>query len=139
MVVPLLSLTIIDESKHSFVSPHPVAAAAATATDSRQAARVNHDHAADAAALIRTFADDSIVCFTDGSCLSNPGPCGAGAVICVPVASTPIVGRMALLATTNIDDRAVGEWFEASQSLGQVPFVWQLLQLLYAYHDSLVV
>lgn len=27
---------------------------------------------------------DAILCFTDGSCISNPGPCGAGAVIYVP-------------------------------------------------------
>ena len=26
----------------------------------------------------------ALVCFTDGSCLPNPGPCGAGAVIYQP-------------------------------------------------------
>ena len=29
-------------------------------------------------------ASSALVCFTDGSCLTNPGPCGAGAVIYHP-------------------------------------------------------
>jgi len=43
-----------------------------------------NDHADDAEDLIASFAADSVICFTDGACRGNPGPCGAGAVICLP-------------------------------------------------------
>lgn len=48
-----------------------------TKTQARAAAQ-----AADA--LIAGFADDAIVCFTDGACKGNPGPAGAGAVVRLP-------------------------------------------------------
>ena len=31
--------------------------------------------------MVNEVASSALVCFTDGSCLTNPGPCGAGAVI----------------------------------------------------------
>lgn len=37
-----------------------------------------------AGALIASFPDDAIVCFTDGACKGNPGPAGAGAVVRLP-------------------------------------------------------
>jgi ribonuclease HI len=35
-------------------------------------------------ALIASFPEDAIVCFTDGACKGNPGPAGAGAVVRLP-------------------------------------------------------
>ena len=41
--------------------------------------------AAEAAAdLVRSFSADAAICFTDGACKGNPGPCGAGAVVRLP-------------------------------------------------------
>jgi ribonuclease HI len=37
-----------------------------------------------AGALIASFPDDAIVCFTDGACKGNPGPAGAGALVRLP-------------------------------------------------------
>ena len=34
--------------------------------------------------MVNEVASSALVCFTDGSCLTNPGPCGAGAVIYHP-------------------------------------------------------
>ena len=34
--------------------------------------------------LIKDGPEESILCFTDGSCIPNPGPCGAGAVLNIP-------------------------------------------------------
>ncbi len=34
--------------------------------------------------LVASFAPDAILCFTDGACQGNPGPCGAGAVVKLP-------------------------------------------------------
>jgi ribonuclease HI len=34
--------------------------------------------------LVASFAPDAPVCFTDGACQGNPGPCGAGAVVRLP-------------------------------------------------------
>ena len=34
--------------------------------------------------MITSAPEDTTLCFTDGSCLENPGPCGAGAVIYPP-------------------------------------------------------
>ena len=34
--------------------------------------------------LIKDWPEESILCFTDGSCIPNPGPCGAGAVLNIP-------------------------------------------------------
>lgn len=34
--------------------------------------------------LVDGFAEDTVVCFTDGACRGNPGPCGAGAVVKLP-------------------------------------------------------
>ena len=31
--------------------------------------------------MVNDVSASALVCFTDGSCLPNPGPCGAGAVI----------------------------------------------------------
>jgi hypothetical protein len=42
------------------------------------------DDGQDAIQLIRSFTDDSVICFTDGACIGNPGPAGAAAVICLP-------------------------------------------------------
>ena len=41
----------------------------------------------EAKALLQNMVNEvssALVCFTDGSCLTNPGPCGAGAVIYHP-------------------------------------------------------
>lgn len=41
--------------------------------------------AAEAAAeLVQSFSADAAICFTDGACKGNPGPCGAGAVVRLP-------------------------------------------------------
>ena len=34
--------------------------------------------------LMKDGPKESILCFTDGSCIPNPGPCGAGAVLYIP-------------------------------------------------------
>ncbi|MEW8545066.1 MAG: reverse transcriptase domain-containing protein, partial [Candidatus Thiodiazotropha sp.] len=34
--------------------------------------------------LVEDVSEECILCFTDGSCIPNPGPCGAGAVIYTP-------------------------------------------------------
>jgi len=34
--------------------------------------------------LVTTFHRDAVVCYTDGACQGNPGPCGAGAVAKLP-------------------------------------------------------
>ena len=34
--------------------------------------------------MVNEVSASALVCFTDGSCLPNPGPCGAGAVIYHP-------------------------------------------------------
>ena len=34
--------------------------------------------------MVNLVSASALVCFTDGSCLPNPGPCGAGAVIYHP-------------------------------------------------------
>jgi ribonuclease HI len=34
--------------------------------------------------LVASFAKDAVLCFTDGACQGNPGPCGAGAVVRLP-------------------------------------------------------
>ena len=34
--------------------------------------------------MIKDGPEESILCFTDGSCIPNPGPCGAGAVLYIP-------------------------------------------------------
>ena len=34
--------------------------------------------------MVNVVVSSALVCFTDGSCLTNPGPCGAGAVIYHP-------------------------------------------------------
>lgn len=34
--------------------------------------------------LVQDVSEECIFCFTDGSCIPNPGPCGAGAVIYSP-------------------------------------------------------
>ena len=34
--------------------------------------------------MVNEVASSALVCFTEGSCLTNPGPCGAGAVIYHP-------------------------------------------------------
>jgi hypothetical protein len=76
-----------------------------------------HDH--DANSLIGGFANNSIVCFTDGSRLPAGGT-GAAAVICVPASftsSSDNVGRMRLLTTTSVNDTRVGDWYEISKSL----------------------
>ena len=39
---------------------------------------------------IGSCSTDTTVCFTDGSCLGNPGPCGAGACIFLPGAEEPV-------------------------------------------------
>ena len=40
--------------------------------------------------IIGSCSTDTTVCFTDGSCLGNPGPCGAGACIFLPGAEEPV-------------------------------------------------
>ena len=34
--------------------------------------------------LIKSFSPHDIICFTDGACFGNPGPCGAGAYLKFP-------------------------------------------------------
>jgi ribonuclease HI len=34
--------------------------------------------------LLASFSPDAVLCFTDGACQGNPGPCGAGAVVKLP-------------------------------------------------------
>jgi ribonuclease HI len=41
--------------------------------------------------LIASFTNDTIICFTDGSCLGNPGPCGAAAVLFPSMKEHPTV------------------------------------------------
>ncbi|MEW8545908.1 MAG: ribonuclease H family protein, partial [Candidatus Thiodiazotropha sp.] len=40
--------------------------------------------------LVQEVPEDTVISFTDGSCVSNPGPCGAGAVIYYPNHSSPV-------------------------------------------------
>ena len=39
--------------------------------------------------LLETCDRDTAVAFTDGSCLGNPGPCGAGACVFLPYKTDP--------------------------------------------------
>jgi hypothetical protein len=38
--------------------------------------------------LLASFGRNDIICYTDGSCLGNPGPCGSGAAIFFPLPPT---------------------------------------------------
>jgi len=52
---------------------------AGTRTASQAAAAKSHFQG-----VLADISDDTVVCFTDGSCKGNPGPCGAGAVVKLP-------------------------------------------------------
>lgn len=89
----------------------------------------NNQKKKEAAQLISSFKDDTIVCFTDGSCDPNPGPCGAATVVCFPsmrndtnnsnnIART-LKGRAKLLSLAQVNDTRVGEWRIEKRSLGQ--------------------
>ncbi len=53
-----------------------------------------------AQALIDSFAATSIICYTDGACIGNPGPAGCGAVVILP-GGKAIEGYRALGQGTN--------------------------------------
>jgi ribonuclease HI len=98
-------------------------------------------HQADTRELIRSLPVNAIVCFTDGSSKGNPGPAGAGAVVCFP--SLPpdsggegggggsggdgdedqdlarLSGRMELLAIAQVGDARCGTWMEGVTALGR--------------------
>jgi len=54
-----------------------------------------------AAELVASFGTNAIICYTDGACEGNPGPCGAGAVVCLPGVKTRLEEWQALGQGTN--------------------------------------
>jgi len=86
----------------------------ATATSGEQ-------HREEARALIRSFTDAAIVGWTDGSSRGNPGPAGAGAVVCAPGDDRPgrLAGRTALLSTCEAGDPRCGVWVQGWHALGR--------------------
>ena len=81
-----------------------------------------------AADLVRSLPRGDVVCWTDGACSGNPGPCGAGATICFPGEPFPLVtvkgesspvDRAELLATCRVGDPTVGTWRESWRAMGQ--------------------
>jgi ribonuclease HI len=79
------------------------------------------EHQADASALINNFPDNTILCWTDGSSHGNPGPAGAGAVVCVPSSADAklLKGRARLLSTCQVGDARGGLWLEGWHALGK--------------------
>ena len=64
--------------------------------------------------------DGTAVVFTDGSCLGNPGPCGAGACVFPPGVSEPILLKQPVSSRGSI-------------LLGEVVAIKMALQYLYRY------
>ena len=61
--------------------------------------------AAEAAAdLVKSFSADAAICFTDGACKGNPGPCGAGAVVRLPDGQRLEAHRALGLGTNNVGE-----------------------------------
>jgi hypothetical protein len=102
------------------------------------------DDGHDTAELIRSFTDDSVICFTDGACIGNPGPAGAAAVICLPhehsnqTASGKAPkkdvaynkGRAKHITIAKPGTNQAGEWRETSLALGNVITVHQISSTL---------
>ena len=79
----------------------------------------NSEHANNARELIHRFEESSIVCFTDGACKGNPGPCGSGAAVCIPTTQSLVQpDRMGRLARSRVGHQDVGEWHEQSRGHG---------------------
>jgi hypothetical protein len=84
------------------------------------------NHQRDAKTKLLQLDNHSIVCFADGGCIGNPGPCGSGVVVCLPHEPTTTIGnineydgRMNRLKACHVDDQSVGEWRQLSQPLLQ--------------------
>jgi ribonuclease HI len=54
--------------------------------------------------LLTTFSADAAVCFTDGACKGNPGPCGAGAVVRLPDGKRLEAFRALGMGTNNVGE-----------------------------------
>jgi hypothetical protein len=57
------------------------------------------------------FPNKNISAFTDGSCLNNPGPCGAGAIVFVEEETTelkqPVCKRESILLEINSNQNSI--------------------------------
>jgi hypothetical protein len=55
--------------------------------------------------------DNTAIAFTDGSCLNNPGPCGAGEIVFVEEETTdlkqPVCKRESIITATNYTSQKV--------------------------------
>jgi ribonuclease HI len=115
--------------------------------NAESAETTNGDHQANAADLIRGLPYNTILAFSDGSSKGNPGPAGAGAVVCLPPPSYAdhderdagereeggggggvprddadyrhARTRMSRLAAAAVGDRQCGTWIEGHASLGR--------------------
>jgi ribonuclease HI len=78
------------------------------------------NYQADASALICGFPNNTILGWSDGSSHGNPGPAGAGAVVCVPSDDAKsLKGRARLLSTCEVGDPRCGVWVQGWHALGK--------------------
>jgi ribonuclease HI len=69
--------------------------------------------------LLTTFSADAAVCFTDGACKGNPGPCGAGAVVRLPGGERLEAFRALGMGTNNVGElTAIGLAIELLNEAG---------------------
>ena len=69
--------------------------------------------------LLTTFSADAAICFTDGACKGNPGPCGAGAVVRLPDGQRLEAYRALGMGTNNVGElTAIGLAIELLDEAG---------------------
>ena len=66
--------------------------------------RTTEKAAQHASELLKGFAPHDVVCFTDGSCTGNPGPCGAGTYVKFPEGEVLRSAALGKNGTNNIGE-----------------------------------
>jgi ribonuclease HI len=87
---------------------------------SRSAAQASRA-AGQAAALLKAFPRNALVIFTDGACLGNPGPCGAGATLSL---------RDSVTGETRVAEASVALGARGTNNIGELAAVGLALTLL---------
>jgi ribonuclease HI len=78
--------------------------------------------AADAEQRMASLSEDTIRCFTDGSCRGNPGPAGSGVVVLLPDGRRAEVSRSLGRATNNVAElTAIGIALDLLDEVGVPP------------------
>ena len=71
--------------------------------------------------MVKEVSASALVCFTDGSCLPNPGPCGAGAVELVAILS---VTEHLVTNNSQIQHREIRIFSDSQTAVGIITLNW---------------